>query len=192
MTNIDNTPAEIQRLTKEIRVLVEKGDHAKEKSRQFYLAAGLHLKTLKAHSASTNAWVQLVKKKCDLGRSRAFELLALADGRTTVEKVRADANKRKVKHRARPFRNGQPESHAPASLDADTTAAISRLAYRLIQLDVELARELSRILQQGGAARLALDLYTGIEIEESATNGGGADPGPIPDILRRGQAGGIQ
>jgi hypothetical protein len=126
------------------------------------------LKTLKAHSASTNAWVQLVKKKCDLGRSRAFELLALADGRTTVEKVRADANKRKVKHRARPFRNGQPESYAPLD-SSDITAAISRLAHQLVQLDIELARELRRALQLGGAGLLVITLNTEIEIAAPIT-----------------------
>jgi hypothetical protein len=168
MTNIDNTPAEIQRLAKEIRVLVEKGDHAKEKSRQFYLAAGLHLKTLKDHSTSTAAWVKLAKKECNLSRTRAFELLALAGGRTTIEKMRADTNKRKIKHRARPFRNGQPESYAPLD-SSDITAAINRLTHQLVQLDIELARELRRTLQLGGAGLLVITLNTEIEIAAPIT-----------------------
>jgi hypothetical protein len=168
MPDIGNTPAEIQRLAKEIRVLVEKGDHAKEKSRQFYLAAGLHLKTLKDCSASAAAWEKLVRNKCGLGRSRAYELLAIAGGRTTVEQVRANTNKRKTEHRARPFRNGQPESYAPLD-SSDITAAISRLAHQLVQLDIELARELRRALQLGGAGLLVITLNTEIEIAAPIT-----------------------
>jgi hypothetical protein len=127
--------------------------------------------------------VQLLKEKCDLNKTRAYELIQIADGLTTVEKVRADTNKRKAKHRARPFRNGQP--------DSDESVAINRLAYRLIQLDIGLARELNRILRQGSAERLADVLDAGIEIEESATNRGGRDPGPIPDFLDRNRVGGM-
>jgi hypothetical protein len=55
---------------------------------------------------------------------------------------------------------------------------ISRFAYKLIQLDVGLARELEHILQAGGATRLMFDLDTGIKIEESAP----AENAPPPDL----------
>jgi hypothetical protein len=45
---------------------------------------------------------------------------------------------------------------------APTAAEISRLTYRLIQLDIGLARELHRILWLGCARRLENDLGTGI------------------------------
>jgi hypothetical protein len=225
MLNVDNAPAAIQRLTKEIRVLVEKGNreienikaagekikYSTKKAAQFYTAAGLHLKTLKDHSTSTAAWVKLAKEKCNLGRTRAFELLALAEGRTTVEQVRADTNKRKVKHRSRPFQpsgNGQSQGFVPDP--SDITVPIRRLAQKLVQVDVELARELRRVLQQGGASPLVIMLDTEIEIFarelRRVLQGGaeplvsvlnteikvaGADPGPFPDILRRGQIGGV-
>jgi hypothetical protein len=55
---------------------------------------------------------------------------------------------------------------------------ISRFAYKLIQIDIGLARELEHILQAGGATRLMFDLDTGIEIEESAP----AENAPPPDV----------
>ena len=55
---------------------------------------------------------------------------------------------------------------------------ISRFAYKLIQLDIGLARELEHILQAGGATRLMFDLDTGIEIEESAPT----ENAPPPDV----------
>jgi hypothetical protein len=178
-----------ERIAHEIKVLVEKGNYAKEKAQQFYIAAGLHLKTLRDAVPGKAAWARLVKEKCDLSASRAYELIQIADGRTTVEKVRAAANKRKAKHRAaRPFRNGQPESPTPAPLDADTAAAIGRLAHRLIQLDIALARELRRVLRLGGTACLVDELD---EIEGRANGGGYLDPGSIPGILHHDQIGGV-
>jgi hypothetical protein len=158
----------IEQTTRTIKALIEKGDKAKEKSRQFYVAAGLHLKTLRDAAPSKKAWAQLIDEKCNLHTTRAYELIQMADGRTTVEKVRADTNKRKVKHRARPFRNGQPESYAPLD-SSDITAAISRLAHQLVQLDIELARELRRALQLGGAGLLVITLNTEIEIAAPIT-----------------------
>ena len=39
--------APTETLTKTIKALIEKGDHAKQKAEQFYIAAGLQLWTLK-------------------------------------------------------------------------------------------------------------------------------------------------
>jgi hypothetical protein len=166
-------------IAERVRVLIEKADRATKKAQQFYIAAGLHLKTLRDNAPSKAAWEQLIDEKCGLGVTRAYELMQIADGRTTIQKVQADANKRKAKHRAaRPFRNGQ-QSEVPAPLDVDTAAAISRLAHKLMELDPELARELRRVLRLGGTARLVTEL--GAELE----TGDGADPGPIPEFLRR-------
>jgi hypothetical protein len=59
-------------LVKAIKTLVEKGDKARDKAEQFYVAAGQHLKTLKAQCSSAPAWEKLVKAKCGLGKSRAY------------------------------------------------------------------------------------------------------------------------
>ena len=42
-----------EQLIKTIKALVAKGDKAREKSDQFYIAAGQHIKTLKAEHAGT-------------------------------------------------------------------------------------------------------------------------------------------
>src|SRR3982074_1108849 len=77
-----------------IKTLITKGDKARDKADQFFIAAGQHLKTLKTqHDASGGTWAgweHLVKEKCGIGKSRASELMQLTDGRKTVEGIRAE------------------------------------------------------------------------------------------------------
>ena len=89
-----------------IKAFVQKGDEAKtradkaaDKAQQFYAAAGLHLKALR-EGKSKAAWEKLIKNKCDLGTSRAYELIAIADGRKTVADVRLAGAKRAARHAA--------------------------------------------------------------------------------------------
>jgi hypothetical protein len=71
------------------------------------------LKTLKDRSASAAVWERIVKQKCDLGKSRAYELLKIADGRTTLEKTRAaDAAKHKRLRSSSPGRPGKSRALA--------------------------------------------------------------------------------
>jgi hypothetical protein len=90
---------ETQRV-KAIKALVEKGDKAKDKSDQYYTAAGIHLKALKETGIRTAAWEKLVRDKCGIGRSRAYELIAIADGRKTVAKLRLTKAESMRKHAA--------------------------------------------------------------------------------------------
>lgn len=96
-------------LVKTIKAHIAKGDKSAEKAQQHYIAAGQYLKTLKAQHGGTWAeWETLVKEKVGIGKSRASELMQIADGRKTVEDVRADTNKRKLEHRASvPERRGR-------------------------------------------------------------------------------------
>src|SRR5262249_22910223 len=86
-----------------IKVLIEKGDKAKAKAEQFYISAGQHLKTLKAkHDAAGGTWAEWEERlrQVGIGKSRASELMQIADGRKTVEQVRADKNETsKLAHR---------------------------------------------------------------------------------------------
>src|SRR5262249_48798993 len=81
----------------------------KEKAEQHYIAAGLHLKTLKAdHTGNWTNWEKLLKTKIGIGKTRASELMQIADGRKTVEEVRAVTSKRTRESRKRsPLRSGQ-------------------------------------------------------------------------------------
>jgi hypothetical protein len=73
-------------LVRRVKALIEKGDKAAEKAEQFYKSAGIHIKEIKQQSED---WETIVREQCNIGRSRAYELMAIADGRTTFEKVRA-------------------------------------------------------------------------------------------------------
>ena len=79
------------RLVQTIKTLIEKGEKAKQKAEDFYIAAGQYLKTLhdihKGRGGTWPGWEILVKEKCGIGKSRASELMRIADGRTTTEAV---------------------------------------------------------------------------------------------------------
>jgi hypothetical protein len=93
-----------------IKAHIAKGDKAAEKAEQHYIAAGQHLATLKANHAGTwEEWETLLKSKVGIGKSRASELMAIADGRTTVEGLRAEKAEsvRQVRGQVSPLRSGE-------------------------------------------------------------------------------------
>ena len=92
-------------LCKTIKALVAKGDHAAEKAEQFYTAAGKHLAELKERCPGE--WLQFASEKIGIGRSRAYELMAIGTGVRTVEQVRETTRRRVEHHRSRPLRNGR-------------------------------------------------------------------------------------
>lgn len=94
-------------LCKTITTLIAKGDAATEKAEQFYIAAGRHLAELKERKPDDRTWDEYVKEKCGIGKSRAYELIAIADGRTSIAEVRAEKAEsvRRVREN-RPLRSG--------------------------------------------------------------------------------------
>jgi hypothetical protein len=90
---------EAQRI-KAIKALVEKGDKAKDKAEQYYASAGCHLKALKDDASSKAEWEKLIKSKCGIGASRAYELIAIVDGRKTVADIRAIRARSRAKAKA--------------------------------------------------------------------------------------------
>jgi hypothetical protein len=104
-------PGTSEQRWKAVRAHIAKGDKAKDKAEQHYIAAGQYLAALKReHTGTWAEWESLVKERAGIGKSRASELMAIADGTKTVEQVRADANRRKIEHRKiPPFRNGENE-----------------------------------------------------------------------------------
>ena len=78
-------PLAEQQLIQTIKAHIAKGDKAKDKVEQHYIAAGQHLKTLKGqHGGTWTEWEALLKEKIGIGKSRASELMQIADGRKTV------------------------------------------------------------------------------------------------------------
>jgi hypothetical protein len=95
-----------------IKTHIEKGDQAAEKSEQHYVTAGLHLIDLKAqHKGNWQDWQTLLKTKVGIGKSRASELMQIADGRKTVEAVRgrkAQSMRKSRENDVSPPRGGEP------------------------------------------------------------------------------------
>ena len=81
---------EQQELIRNIKAHIAAGDKAAQKSNDHYISAGQHLATLKAdHAGSWAEWEVLLKDKVKISTGRASELMQIADGRKTVEEVRA-------------------------------------------------------------------------------------------------------
>jgi len=90
-----------------IKAHIARGDKAAEKSEGHYIAAGQYLKQLKAeHSGSWEQWETLLS--VGIGRSRASELMQIADGRKTAEEVRAiTAGRTRRSRENSPLRSGE-------------------------------------------------------------------------------------
>jgi hypothetical protein len=115
MSEITITHAQAS-LIERIKAHIAKGDKAAEKAGQHYVAAGQYLNELKAnHTGNWEEWEVLLKSKVGIGKSRASELMQIADGRKSVEQVRANTNQRKLDHR-KPLRSGT-ENQEPGNGD---------------------------------------------------------------------------
>jgi hypothetical protein len=125
-------------LIKTIKALIVKGDAATKKAEDFYIAAGQHLKTLKAqHTGSWDEWEKLLKEKCGIGKSRASELMRIADATTTVEQVRADTARRVMRHgRSSPLANGEHRSTATAERAVALVITPAEAERRIVVLDI--------------------------------------------------------
>jgi hypothetical protein len=98
---ISETSAPQSLLVRHIRAHVAKGDKARSKSDEHYIAAGLYLKTLKENYATDWAsWETLLKARVGLSATRAGELMRIADGRESPQKIRAATVRRMRKLRA--------------------------------------------------------------------------------------------
>jgi hypothetical protein len=130
-----SVPAQVLTLTRRIKALIEKGDRAAEKAEQFYKSAGIHIKEIKEQSED---WETIVRDKCGLGRSRAYELMAIADGKTTLEKLRERSN------------TSSRVSHAKKSAEQRTAAPAVARATGSDEIDVDQRREQMAELDQSG------------------------------------------
>src|SRR5260370_15620420 len=126
----------IKNVDYEINGLTDQLKHAKRKAEECQIAIGQHLKAIKA--ARPDDWEDIVKAECNLGRTRAYELMAISGGTKTVEQTRAQTNIRKIKHR-KCVRSGTDGGTLIAAIDegaADSDAA-----------DLEGIRTLARTLE---------------------------------------------
>src|SRR5262249_16544523 len=79
---------------------IAKGDQAADKAQQHYISAGQYLKTLKEqHKGTWAEWEELLKDKIGIRKSRASELMQIADGRKTAKEIQSETTGRSKKHR---------------------------------------------------------------------------------------------
>jgi len=73
-----------------IRAHVTKGDASIEKAEQHYKAAGIHLMEAKERVKRTAnlTWPAFLNAHCSIRRSRADELIAIAEGKTSLAELR--------------------------------------------------------------------------------------------------------
>ena len=124
-----------------IKAHIAKGDKAKDKAEQHYIAAGQYLKQLKDDCPDQQTFLEKVEKEIGIGKSRTYELLQIGDGRKTVAEVRADTATRVAKHeQSRSLANGQNNADLEASVEA--IAAMCALAPdRLDKTQAEIAAD---------------------------------------------------
>jgi hypothetical protein len=99
-----------------INARIVKGDKATGDADGHYLSAGLMLLEAKRRlpiEQPGKRFTAYIVGECRMAPSRAYELIRVAEGKTTPEEIRAKANERKIKHRAKPkddfaFRNAKP------------------------------------------------------------------------------------
>ena len=138
----------IKNVDYEINGLTDQLKHAKRKAEEYQIAIGRHLKAIKA--ARPDDWGDIVKAECNLGRTRAYELMAISGGTKTVEQTRAQTNIRKIKHR-KSVRSGTDGGTLMADIDAGTAdsdaAGVTRPRRTKHESYLEGIRTLARTLE---------------------------------------------
>jgi hypothetical protein len=133
---------------RQINALATKLEHAENKVEQYQVSIGQHIAAIK--KAQPDDWQEVIKAQCNLGRSRAYELLAIASGTKTVKQTRAQTNIRKIKHHRKSVRSGTDGSTLVAAIDegaADSdAAAVTRLRRTKHESYLEGIRTLARTL----------------------------------------------
>jgi hypothetical protein len=125
---------ELEHLGRLICARIHKAEKATRDANDHYMAAGLTLKQAKALILESHqlTWPEFLKQNCRLGRSRADELIAVADGKTTVENLR----NRKRRSSAATYNRYRNASRAASSgKQATDSATGTRLAIALRAFD---------------------------------------------------------
>jgi hypothetical protein len=119
----------IDTLGKQIKAHIDTGDKTASEAEEHYMAAGLLLIDAKERVTHTKGltWTKFLADQCGVGRSRANELIAIADGRTTVEEVRDNVRDRVAKH---------AKSRQPAAVTNGQSSEITQHDQEPCELDV--------------------------------------------------------
>ena len=91
--------SKLEAISIEVKVRLEKGDKLMGQAEGHYMAAGLRLKEAQSRCKAEGIKFLEWLKANEIGKTKAYEVLAIADGRKT-EKEAKEANKeRQAKHR---------------------------------------------------------------------------------------------
>lgn len=163
----------ITQLGSTIKAHLDRADKYLGKSEEHFKAAGIHLVEAKARIASgeyEGAFGAFLIHECnDLSSSRAYELIAIASGETTIDQMRAAGAARVRKHRAA---CKQSEAHA-AKAAPRTTSSPLRNGHRPVSLHLaERAALLEQYVEAGRAMssdqlRAALVFISTLQLEPS-------------------------
>jgi len=111
----------------------------KEITAEIEEAIGQHIKAIKI--AEANNWEDVVKARCGLSRSRAYELMAIADGTKSVEQVRYETNVRKIRHRQiKPSVPGTDGKELAAEVNAKIVSLEAGHKRQIARFEAEIAR----------------------------------------------------
>jgi hypothetical protein len=117
-----------------IKAHIAAGDKAVGKAEEHYKAAGIHLLEAKERVKRTAnlTWPAFLVSQCSIQRSRADELIAIAEGKKTLAEVRAASAARVREHAARkkesPLANGKL-SEISQQIKAPTTSPSPQLLW---------------------------------------------------------------
>lgn len=139
---------------------IQRGDVSKQRAEDLYKSAGLYLAEAKRRVAKRKdmTWPQYLLAHCNVGQSRANEIIMIADGRTTLEDVREGFRVRQAACKARTVHRDHGETSPnpkrkqqsdPVSEARDTVnhARTARLACIKSQLNALTDDQLSHIEQ---------------------------------------------
>lgn len=118
-----------------IKTLIDRGESAAAQCEKLYKAAGARLAILKANKPKGTTWPEIAEA-CGVSVRRSYQLIALAQGRITLEGSReanAEANQRLRDNRAsRDAQSEEPQRIPRLHLDDDNpSTSASRHEHRM-------------------------------------------------------------
>jgi hypothetical protein len=141
---------------RQINALATKLERAENKVEQYQVSIGQHIAAIK--KAQPDDWQEIIKAQCNLGRSRAYELLAIADGTKTPAQVRADTNQRQLKHKNSVRYNGNTGAARPEPASAERPLLATDESAEQPVLDIEPFDLLVADLKKAGLAERMHDV----------------------------------
>ena len=133
----------------------------KQITAEFEEAIGGHIWATKL--AEPSRWEVIVKARCGLSRSRAYELMAIADGTKSTEQTRRETNARQAKHRqnraVRYVTDKKESAAATAAANAQITELQAAYARQIERFKLELAQlgDAEALRSERDGFRTALD-----------------------------------